>query len=75
MNTQTRNKLNWTSFHEASDRGKFDVVQLLLHAHGASVNALDEEGGASLHKALQSEIFDIVELLVKWYERQLPGQR
>jgi len=63
---RTQNAENWTPFHhgEASDWGKPDVVHLIF-AYGACVNVLDEKKDTTLDKALQSGIFDIMELLVK----------
>ncbi|XP_052446252.1 poly [ADP-ribose] polymerase tankyrase [Carassius gibelio] len=54
----------WTPLHEAVQRNKYDVTEILLKA-GAEVNCRGLNGITPLHDAIYCQYYKIVELLLK----------
>ena len=52
----------WTALHGAAQRGRADIVQLLLDA-GAEVNPLDDSGCTPLDLARRKHRIDVMKLL------------
>uniref|UniRef100_A0A673LLV7 Ankyrin repeat domain 31 n=1 Tax=Sinocyclocheilus rhinocerous TaxID=307959 RepID=A0A673LLV7_9TELE len=55
----------WTPLHEAVQRNKYDMTEILLEA-GAEVNCRGHNGITPLHDAIYCQYYKIVELLLKY---------
>ncbi|KAI9660882.1 MAG: hypothetical protein M1821_009209 [Bathelium mastoideum] len=63
-----RNKVNWTPLFEASQRGKTEIMTLLLEG-GANVNAQTSKGETPLNVAVEHGALNAVKLLLRYNPR------